>query len=538
MTAPAPSPQSPKPGPSAKAVVLWSAGMLLVLGLCWFAGAVLVPTLRTRAVITRHMDLDDGSSLFLTWSLPYDEYGPFDFTAFDAVRDLGGGKQALGRLDSFARTPWPLTTARHRLRAVQIMGHCGPGAETVLLEVLRREGPELRAAAVSSLRGGSLDAERTAVVVCAALVDESAEVRKEAAIVLERGPHPQKIPTPVLVQAVAAGGSIVRIVCSPRLRGPEAGEIPEAEPALLAALGDTDHDARFNACWALGELRISSPRAVTAVAGLLGDADRGVRGNAIAALSSMGQDHVPGPPYKLSYSVRHLPRPGMAGVFGYRDGRKRRKLGHWPKVFGPGPAGKPAVPALIEALESEHEDHRCGAVAVLGGIGSDARAALPALEKLTDASNIEDRANAIWAMWMISGECPEKALESLLADTSERAQQQAINLLWLLKPEHPRLDAFATAALGSKFPRVRMKAAELHWAARSDPERLLPLLISLLAGHDPLTRADAAALLGEMHTVASEVIPHLEGLAADEDLAVRQAAAEALEKIRGGEKPE
>jgi len=76
-------------------------------------------------------------------------------------------------------------------------------------------------------------------------------------------------------------------------------------------------------------------------------------------------------------------------------------------VGSAGPAGKAAVPALIENLSNENGAVRYSSTLALGEIGPDAAAAVPALQKALDDRNDDVSQMAKKSIKLITGESVE-----------------------------------------------------------------------------------------------------------------------------------
>jgi HEAT repeat protein len=100
-----------------------------------------------------------------------------------------------------------------------------------------------------------------------------------------------------------------------------------------------------------------------------------------------------------------------------------------------GPAAAPAVPALIDALESPALLVRQNAALALGDIGPDARAAVPSLTSSLADPEWQVRRAAAVALGMIGPEAKpaEKALEQLTADKNSLVQKAAREALSKIK---------------------------------------------------------------------------------------------------------
>jgi len=84
-------------------MVLWTAGILLALGLAWFVGAVAVPFFQVRAVVREF------------GGRPSNVAAPY-------VERLGGPERAAARLALFARLPGWATSSRDRYYAASLLG--------------------------------------------------------------------------------------------------------------------------------------------------------------------------------------------------------------------------------------------------------------------------------------------------------------------------------------------------------------------------------------------------------------------------------
>ncbi len=526
-------------GPSRKAIVGWTLVMFAVVGLAIFTGTVLIPALKTRAVVARHMVRSPVFGASLSFASDSMEL-PYDAAASEAVAELGGPEQAAETLALFMRLPAPLASEKQRARAVTIAAHCGKPGVDAFVRVYQGASAGVKATILLTVSYCSPTPEQLAELVPRGLVDESMEVREAAAVVLNDDHRLKGVPRGVLVEAIRLGGSKARIVCSLRLVSGKGEKPAEAVPALIAALRDPHPDARYNACHALAKLGASDAQAVRAAAALLRDPNQEVRFNAAAALGFMGEVSVPEPP--CWYTTRKKELPTRFGYFGFRDGggRRRREIpGEWIKRAGPGPAGRPAIPELVKALGDGSPDVRRAVLGVLGGIGADACEAVPTVRKMLDDPEVESRACAIWALWMIEKKCPAEALEKLMGQgEDESAQRYAMSLTWLMKPEHPSFGRLVDLGLASKFAYVRYVAARLHVGGGRDAGRVIPVLIGLLGEKSAYLRADAARVLGKIGPRAAAALSTLEPLMAEEDYYVRSSAAVAYWRISGrGEKP-
>ena len=127
-------------GPSRRTAVGWALGMLSVLGLCWFAGAVVVPIWRAGAVIE--------DRFFRPLNRMVDSGSAAERDAV-ALEDLGGPERARRVLLPYLRTPW--RSAGRKCAAIRLLGYCGAPAVPALVQALGNRDAEVRHAAAGAL---------------------------------------------------------------------------------------------------------------------------------------------------------------------------------------------------------------------------------------------------------------------------------------------------------------------------------------------------------------------------------------------------
>lgn len=240
--------------------------------------------------------------------------------------------------------------------------------------------------------------------------------------------------------------------------GPEAAE---AIPALLRLMEEGPDAARGSALWALGELELEPPRLeALAMSWIREDADPEVEASAIGLLANTGSDPsrvvhrlaallssqstVDGPNEDRVIRLLGRCREGWAVAVpalrrvaedAGRNAARRvaaleqlRELGAAPAEIVPalltlmddapepvcdalcalGPAGAPAVPALVRFLEEEREywDGCWAAVDALGAIGPGAAAAIPILREMIRHDSPLVRSRAEKALAAVAGGGP------------------------------------------------------------------------------------------------------------------------------------
>ena len=142
-------------------MALWSAGILLALGLAWFIGTVVVPVWQTHVVLSRLAPQCDGQSA--RW----------------AVERLGGSERAVHRLALYMRLPPRLT--KFRPFAALLLGYCDSTAVPALVRCLDDSEGNVRVGATWGLGLLGPQAREAVPGLTASLRDNNESVRVHAA---------------------------------------------------------------------------------------------------------------------------------------------------------------------------------------------------------------------------------------------------------------------------------------------------------------------------------------------------------------------
>jgi hypothetical protein len=163
-----------KSGISGRAVVIWSAVVVLVLSACVACTLVYLSVRETEAVL--------AETRFVRYTSGGPASGYVTVWPQDAVRKLGGPERAIGRLSLYLKAPW--RDAQHRWRAANLLSWCGPRAADGLLGATRDPDPTIRITGLYGLmkirplpQGAEAAAERLAA-------DPDGDVRRQAAKIL------------------------------------------------------------------------------------------------------------------------------------------------------------------------------------------------------------------------------------------------------------------------------------------------------------------------------------------------------------------
>ena len=134
-----------------RGMVLWTALILLALGLAWFIGAVAVPVWQIRRIVAEARVLDPQA----------------------AVERLGGEAAAARKLAMYRRLPAWLAPYNQPFE-VDLFGYCGQAGAPHLIDIIRREAGETRLCALKAFTF-KIRAPREAASALALALDEDSE---------------------------------------------------------------------------------------------------------------------------------------------------------------------------------------------------------------------------------------------------------------------------------------------------------------------------------------------------------------------------
>ena len=381
-------------------------------------------------------------------------------------------------------------------------------AEVVISEI----GPEA-AAAVEPL---------TKVVA-----DAPVEERVQAILALAAIGEPAKAATPQLLEAIDSPDASLRYVAAYALGQLRA---KEGEEALEQASASDDQFLASIASWARArinpddeslrtkalerlelELTDESPAlrqaAVEGISGLLDGLDEAGRRKLAVKLVGALKDPVPSVGLAAGGALIRL---GADAVGTLRDALvvPESRNAAMELLAEIGAASRPALDAMIAGLSDEDPGYRSNAAMAIAALGGEAKAAVPALEKILgdEAAVPETRYASAYALGRIG---PDAAsAEPLLRKLAESGDDMVATVgVWAalkIKPDDTTLFDVA-------IPKLRQ-------ALRQDRE---------------LVRLEAAVALGEIGPRAVTALPMLEMLAEeDPSRTVRAAAEEAVKRIR------
>ncbi len=460
------STERPTPPPRTwRPMALWAAGILLALGLAWFAGAVLRPVLQVRrAVLDCKRRAGDPLS-----TLGDDE---------SVIADLGGREAACSKLSLYIRLP--VKPAPHKVFALRLLGQCGRRGAAELARVLRTDNPALQRVAASALydcgpeaaeavpellqlvhKGGELPAAAPGTEEA----DDIADIG-EAELLPVGPPHPSRPADLLAFMALSRIGrkaipALASLADSAEFRAPAAyllskqGE--EAVPWLEQWLRAPHEEARALALDSLAD--IGSLQEAAAAKLLATDPDDEVRRAALRLLA------------------RHTPSLLLALSDKAPDVRADAAV----RLLKIDRLGIDALPPLTAALRDDHPIVRAAAAGCMGKIGPPAA---DAVDDLLALLTVRDR-----------GLVPPLCL-------LRRTDRQPLSEHWghCLSRAYPRVRGVAhNRALGGEGPsNVRLATLEALGRIGAAAARAIPTIEPLLRDEDAEIRAAAARALEQL----------------------------------------
>ncbi len=187
--------------------------------------------------------------------------------------------------------------------------------------------------------------------------------------------------------------------------------------------------------------------------------------------------------------------------------------------------GKPAVPALVAALQDEQRVIRKDVARILGQIGDNE--AIPALIAVLQDSSDEVRRAAAEALGQLRDAIAVAPLRSLLQDEHETVRRSAAESLGQIGEPIAVTDLIS--ALEDESESVRVVAA---WSlGQMQDAAAVPALVEALRSANPQLRQAAVEVLKDIGDIS--VKSSLTSALKDEDTEVRRAAARVLAHMRG-----
>ena len=255
---------------------------------------------------------------------------------------------------------------------------------------------------------------------------------------------------------------------------------------LVDCLRSDDPQIRIAAARGLADLKPGPKLVLPELKKVMVGASPEVISNVVDAIASLGSEAVP----PLIEALRQKEvRPKVAIILG--------------RI---GPEAKAAVPALVEALNDENTVTRQEVLFALASIGPEAKAAVPAIVGALQDPDMDVRYGACFALGKI-GPAALEAKPELQKKLDSADQFLALSAAWAL--------------------------AQIDAACPQTAPKSVPLLIKALDSPELMVRLEAISALGCVGPLAKQAIDPLKKLATEDDEPqVREAAAKALEAIK------
>ena len=255
-------------------MVLWSAGIVLALGVAWFVGGVVVPIFQTRNTVLEYFDRG--------------------LNAEAAVERLGGPERAAARLRFYQRLPGAIAPFKASAASLLVWGTMSRGEAVA---ALHDPSDDVRHAAISMLGKTATPADREFIPqLLEALADRDPTVRSGAARALGGIGPVAHCAVPELIRLLAdADPYSFASSSAANALGRIGLEVRITVPALIKALQDPSPQVRGRAAEALGQIGPAAQAARPALVTAGQDADQFAASCAKGALKYMPPEYDPVP---------------------------------------------------------------------------------------------------------------------------------------------------------------------------------------------------------------------------------------------------
>lgn len=170
-----------------------------------------------------------------------------------------------------------------------------------------------------------------------------------------------------------------------------------------------------------------------------------------------------------------------------------------------GPKAEPALPDLLDALQTKNEDLRLNAAIALSKIG---KSAVAPVGKLLENEDLDTRFYAVWTIGQIGPDARETlpTIIKLMNDKNEGIRRKAAFALGRLAGDPGSTMTVLVKAFADEHDDVRQAAGD---ALAKFGKAAIPPLLDLLKGENTKARLQAATSLGEIGSDAKDAVPLL-----------------------------
>jgi HEAT repeat protein len=441
-----------------------------------------------------------------------------------------------------------------RRTALLVLGEMGSRARSAtgaVLVALRDSDPWNRACAVRTL--GSLGSPTAIPALLPLLDQDDRELRESAYYALKDLRADSKLLLPFLLKWARSKDAKQRDFALWQA-GDLGAEAAPVVPALIAALKDEDVGHQVGAVKSLGQIGPAAKEAAPALAATLKDTNLADMYYVQWAEALWRIDRHPdvGPTLKrwlkmefgegdgrwrveaarLLWRIDRSPAAitALIDVLKRGEGLERRLA--LINLGGIGPEARAALPTMLPLLKDEDKNLRTDAAYALGRFGEHGKPAVGNLKGALDDKEPSVRFAAAVALWWIDRdrEALSRLRDGLRAEGADARAAAVSHLGWLGKAAKEAAPAVRDA-LKDKAPLVRQAAAAALGGIDDGPDSLATLM-EALRDREPAVRAIAASSLGtDFGPAAKAAVGALTKALWDEDASVRSNAAEALGRI-------
>ncbi|KKN23623.1 hypothetical protein LCGC14_0903050 [marine sediment metagenome] len=436
-----------------------------------------------------------------------------------------------------------------KFNSILVLGEVGKksaNAVSKIVSCLEDEDWSICREAARSL-GKIGDIAKEAVSYLSSLLENDEEsIRKEAAIALGKIGNPTLESISSLIKALDDESEIVRTEVAIAL-GEIGSDAYEAIPFLMKSLKDLSWTVRTASAQSISLIGKESTKAIPSLISALEDPDWRVRYRVANALKEIGDVAVPGILEVLDHSNKIVRKEAIdtLGEMKIADPKiinaisklltDKAEMVRGKTADTLRNIGKAAVPNLLRGLEEANNKMKVIIISALGGIGSDAKDAIPTLISILEfieeinSKEIETKKNLLYSKSIL----PRiKLMFSALNEYfSTPVKSEAVKALGRIgKDSENAISALEYALINPKFI-IRREAALSLGKLGSSAVVALPSLIEALDDRNPDVRWRASEALGIIGVNTENVISGLSGLVHDKCDYVCEAALTALDDL-------
>jgi HEAT repeat protein len=412
----------------------------------------------------------------------------------------------------------------NRVNAMLALGNAGGEVVAPLAAVLQDEDFNVRFYSAWALGRIGPPAAAALPALLEMRKDLIADVRRRAVYAIGRIKPPAATGLPVLIGML---GDEDPEVCTTAVEG-LAGYGKEAVPALVKALGGDSAQVRRHCMRALAAIGPDAVAAMPALRPWLLQPGSDLQADAAAALARIGKPAIPVLVEALQTDPATLPAQVVLGfgdpwalLVAWRDFPDIH--GHAVKALAD--IGPDAIPVLLTALHNPNADIRANAAGALGSVGYADERVVTALAAVLRDPDVPVRNQATAALLRDLSADPRLMLPGLRQALEDRDAAVRANAVKVLGALGPVALPVLLAALKDPEVKTQLEAVKALDALAAEKEEMLAAMVPLLQDENALLRQNVVRML---YRGGNAAVPHLLSALKDKDAKVRQWAVLAL----------